>query len=64
MQTAPSITLEENEELTSDDRKIAKLLNNFFLNITQDQGIQEDFAHIPIKTNEVNDPIDKAIEKY
>ena len=63
IQTAPSITLEENGELISDDRKIAELCNNYFLNITQDLGIQEDFAHISI-TNGVSDPIDKAIEKY
>eukprot|EP00795_Rhopilema_esculentum_P004438 gene4438-20677_t len=39
IQATPSITLEENGELISDDRKIAELLNNYFLNITQDLGI-------------------------
>ena len=34
IQTASSITLEENGELINDDRKIAELFNNYFLNIT------------------------------
>ena len=34
IQTAPSIPLEKNGELISDDRKIAELFNNYFLNIT------------------------------
>ena len=54
IQTAPSITLQENEELINDDRKFAELFNNYFLNVTQDLGIQEDFAHISI-TNGIND---------
>ena len=62
IQTAPTITLEENEELISDDRKIAEIFNNYFLNTTQDLGIQEDIAYIST-TNDTNDPIDKAIEK-
>ena len=61
IQPAPTITLEENGELISDDRKIAEIFA--FLNITQDLGIQEDIAYIST-TNDINDPIDKAIEKY
>ena len=55
--------MEENGELISDDRKIAELFSNYFINITQDLGIQQDIAHISV-TDGINDPIDKAIEKY
>ena len=55
--------MEENGELISDDCKIAELFNNYFKNITQDLGIQQDIAHISV-TDGINDPIDKAIEKY
>ena len=55
--------MEENGELIIDDGKIAELLNNYFINITQDLGIQQDIAHISV-TDGINDPIVKAIEKY
>ena len=55
--------MEENGELISDDSKIAELFNNYFINIIQVLGIQQDIAHISV-TDGINDPIDKAIEKY
>ena len=55
--------MEENGKLISDDPKIAELFNNYFINITQDLGIQQDIAHISV-TDGINDPIVKAIEKY
>ena len=63
IKTTPSITLEENGELISDDRKIAELFNSYFISITKELGIQQDIAHISV-TDGINDPIDKAIEKY
>ena len=44
-------------ELICDDRKIAELFNNHFLNITQYLKIQEDLAHISI----TNDKLKKKV---
>ena len=58
-----NITLVENDEITTDDLKVAEIFNNFFseivpnLNITTNEDILTDTSYI-------DDPVLKAIKKY
>ena len=57
IQTPGSITLLEGDELVSDDKKVAKILKAYFVNITASlkiSGVEKNL----VKTNEICDPID------
>ncbi len=58
-----SITLIENDEMVTDDLKIAEIFNNYFVNITQDLEITDPCAHLS-PTIGIEDPIDRTVEKY
>ena len=63
IQTRGSITLLEGDELVSDDKKVAEILNEYFVNITTSleiSGVEENL----VKANEVSDPIDIAVNMY
>ena len=63
IQTPGSITLLEGDELVSDDKKVAEILNGYFVNITASveiSGVEENL----VKTNEVSDPIDIDVNMY
>ena len=63
VQVSQSITLIENDEMVTDDLKIAEIFNDYFANITQDLEITDTGAHLS-STIGIEDPIDKAVEKY
>lgn len=63
LQVSQSITLIENDEMVIDDLKIAEIFNDYFANITQDLEITDTSAHLS-STIGIEDPIDKAVEKY
>ena len=63
VQVSQSITLIENGEMVTDDLKIAEIFNDYFANITQDLEITDTGAHLS-PTIGIEDPIDKAVEKY
>ena len=63
IQTPGSITLLEGEELISDDKKVAEILNDYFVNITASLEISEVEENL-IETNEFRDPIDVAVNMY
>ena len=59
IQTPGSITLLYGDELVSDDKKVAEILNEYFVNITASlkiSGVEENLA----KPNEVRDPANIA----
>ena len=57
------ITLLENEVLVTDDKEVAEILNEYFVNITDSLGIiQPKEALIP--TDGLHDPVEIAIKKY
>ena len=49
--------------MVTDDLKIAEIFNDYFANITQDLEITDTGAHLS-PTIDIEDPIDKAVEKY
>ena len=63
VQVSQHITLIENGEMVTDDLKIAEIFNDYFANITQDLEITDTGAHLS-PTIDIEDPIDKAVEKY
>ena len=63
IQTPGSITLLKGDEQVSDDKKVAEILNEYFVNITASleiSGVEENL----VKTNEVSDPIDIDVNMY
>ena len=46
-----------------DDLKIAEIFNDYFANITQDLGITETGAYL-LPAIGIEDPVNKALEKY
>ena len=63
VQVSQSITLIEKGEMVTNDLKIAEIFNNYFANITQDLEITDTGAQLSSTTG-IEDPIDKAVEKY
>ena len=63
IQTLGSITLLEGDELVSEDKKVAEILNDYFVNITASLEISEIEENL-IKTNELSDPINIAVNMY
>ena len=57
------ITLEENGKVTSNDKELARIFNEFFVNIVPNLGINTNHSFL-INTDNENDPIEKAIAKY
>ena len=63
IQSPGSIPLLEGDELVSDGKKFAEILNEYFVNITASleiSGVEESL----VKTNEVREPIDIAVNMY
>ena len=57
------ITLEENGKIISNDKELARIFNEFFVNIIPNLGINTNHSFL-INTDNENDPIEKAIAKY
>ena len=57
------ITLEENGTIISNDKELARIFNEFFVNIVPNLGINTNQSFL-INTDNENDPIEKAIAKY
>ena len=57
------IVLVENDEVISDDRQVAEIVNNYFVTATETLGIAENLDKIR-STEGIIDPFDIAIEKY
>ena len=55
--------LEENWKVLSNDKELAGIFNEFFVNIVPNLGINIDHS-FSINTKNENDPIEKAIAKY
>ena len=60
-QTPGNITLLEDDELVSGDEKIAKIIKDYFVNITAEVDIAEIEKHL-IKINKSSEPVDVAID--
>ena len=58
-----AISLPDNDEMISDDAKIADIFNEYFINIAKEIAFVEDQTLVS-DANAVEDPIDKAIEKF
>ena len=62
VQTSSDITLVENGSLISDDFKVAEIMNDYFVNITETLGISKDVGNAsPII--EDTDPVERAVRK-
>ena len=57
------ITLEENGKIISNDKELARIFNNFFVNKVLNLGINTNHSFL-INTDNENDPIEKTIAKY
>ena len=57
------ITLEENGKIISNDKELARIFNEFFVNLVPNLGINTNHSFL-INTDNENDPIEKAIAKY
>ena len=54
------IALEENGKIISNDKELARIFNEFFVNIVPNLGINTNHSFL-INTDNENDPIEKAI---
>ena len=63
IQTPGSINLLEGEGLISDDRKVAEILNDYFVDITASLEISEVEENL-MEANEFRDPIGVAVNMY
>ena len=61
--TNEQITLVEKNDIVTDSQKIAETMNDFFINVVEKLEIPEN-DDILIDTEEIDDPITKAITKY
>ena len=62
---ASKISLFHNDNVISDDQELADIFNNFFEQIVDNLGIQENQSDHNIDINSIsNDPIDYAVAKY
>ena len=57
------ITLEENGKTISNDKELARIFNEFFVNIVSNLDINANHSFL-INTDNENDPTEKAIAKY
>ena len=57
------ITLEENGKIISNDKELARIFNEFFVNIVPNLDINTNHSFL-INTDNESDPIEKAIAKY
>ena len=53
----------EGDELVADDKKVAEILNEYFVNITASLEISRVEENL-VKTDELRDPVDIAVNMY
>ena len=58
------IVLVENNEISMDNKTNSEVMNDYFVNITQNMGIPEFNKEIPPTEAECLDPIDKIIYNF
>ena len=63
IKSTENITLEENVKIISNDKELARIFNQFLVNIGPNLGINTNHSFL-INTDNENDPIEKAIAKY
>ena len=63
VQTSSDITLVENGTLISDDFKVAEIMNDYFVNITETLGISKNAENVPPVIEDAG-PVERAIRKY
>ena len=63
VQVNSSISLLEDGKMVSKDSEIADIFNSYFANITESLGISANESLL-MPTNDVVDPIDKAVMKF
>ena len=61
--TTQKITLIENDEIITDNAKVANIFNDFFSNVVLNLNIEENSLYIS-DTEGITDPVLKAIKKY
>ena len=63
IQASSKITLLENEVLVTDDKEVAEIFNEYFVNITDSLGIIQPRDALTT-TDGLHDPVEIAIKKY
>ena len=63
VQTSSSVTLLENDKVVSDDRAVADIFNDYFVNITGSLDIADADSNL-LSTDGIDDPVDIAVRKY
>ena len=63
VKTSSAIVLMENDEIVSEDRAVANILNDYFSNITKSLNIADNNENIATGY-EISDPVTADIEKY
>ena len=63
VKTSSTIVLMENDEVVSEDRAVANILNDYFSTITKSLKIAENNENV-VTGDEISDPVTAAIEKY
>ena len=62
-QTSSSVTLLENDKVVSDDRAVADIFNDYFVNITGSLDIADADLNL-LSTDGIDEPVDIAVRKY
>ena len=63
VQTSSSVTLLENDKVVSNDRAVADIFNDYFVNITGSLDIADADLNL-LSTDGIDDPVDIAVRKY
>ena len=63
VKTSSTIVLMENDEIVSEDRAVANILNDYFSNITKSLNIADNNENIAT-ADKISDPVTAAFEKY
>ena len=62
-QTSSSVTLLENDKVVSNDRAVADIFNDYFVNITGSLDISDTNLNL-LSTDGIDDPADIAVRKH
>ena len=66
IKNSSSVTLLENNAIISNDKSVAEIFNDYFVNITSSLGIEdiEETGKNSASTQDIDDPVEIAITKY
>ena len=66
IKNSSGVTLLENNDIISNDKSVAEIFNDYFVNITSSLGIEgiEETGKNTVSTQDIDDPVEITISKY